>query len=230
MTDRNPVLSIYDEVYAADYPSLYIAPWRNKHEINIANLSRLLAEMSGPGPLWLDLACGQAWHFTAIPDQVRKIGLDLSAAQLTRARANTPEATFVRADMSVPPFRARTFDLVTNFWAAYCYLGSTARIESFLNTSIALVREGGALYFEVLLPKDLESFNRSHFAERTAFSVTPLTSDYTEWSYEDSGGRHVMTSPPLEVFLAPLSAHFEAVEADHDGAFMVHVIARHRKA
>src|SRR5947207_2474350 len=72
--------AIYCDDYAASYPSLYIKPWRNKHDLNIMNLAALLQGLAGPGPMpdWLDLACGQAWHFSAFQGRARMVGLDLS--------------------------------------------------------------------------------------------------------------------------------------------------------
>ncbi len=219
------VVSLYSEEYAARYPSLYITPWAQKHQLNAANLARILDHLSAPQPRWLDLACGQAWHFSLFPGRTRQVGVDLSAAQLARARRSAPGSTLLCANMSEVHFDDGSFDLVTSFWAAYCYLGTAERIATLVRRAIDWTAAGGALYFEVLLPRDLESFNRSQFSGRTGFVVSPLTPDYSEWHYEDVGGRHVMTSPPLEMFLDLLSSRFRDVEAKHDSAFMVHVVA-----
>ncbi len=227
-TADEAVASLYGEAYAARYPSLYLTPWAQKHRLNAANLARILSQLPGPEPRWLDLACGQAWHFSVFQGKTRQVGVDLSAAQLARARENAPGATLLHANMTEVELEAGAFDLVTSFWAAYCYLGSAARIASLVRRAVDWTAPGGALYFEVLLPRDLEEFNRSHFAARTGFAVSPLTPDYEGWQYEDSGGMHVMTSPPLEAFLDLLSPRFREVEAKHDGAFMVHVIATGR--
>lgn len=222
--------AIYGDEYAATYPSLYITPWKHKHDLNERNLARVLAALPGPTPDWLDLACGQAWHFSRFTGRARMVGLDVSEAQLARSRQHAPGAAFVRADMAHACFRAASFDLVTNFWGAYCYLDDQDRIAALLRSAVAWIRPGGALYMELLLGADLESFNRSHFAERTGFTVTPRSVDYTEWRYEDSGGAHDMTSPPLDFFLDLLAPNFKAIEATHDSAFMVHLIASARLA
>jgi hypothetical protein len=39
-----------------------------------------------------------------------------------------------------------------------------------------------------------------------------------------------MTSPPLEFFLDILSSKFQQIDARHDSAFIVHLIATGRKA
>ena len=221
------VRTIYREEYAAFYPSLYLDPWRRKHELNVRNLAAILDRKSEPR--WLDLACGQAWHFSRFPGRARMVGLDLSAAQLERARRNAPYASFVRGNMSEAMFAPASFDLVTNFWGGYCYLGSRERIAALWRSAIEWIAPGGTLYVEVLLGEDLASFNRSQFAHRTGFTVSPRSDDYSDWAYDDFGGSHVMTSPPLEQFLDIVSPAFRTVEARHDGMFMVHLIATDRR-
>ena len=222
------VTAIYREAYAARYPELYVAPWAAKHRINEANLARILDGL-GPRPRWLDLACGQAWQFSRFPGRARQVGIDLSTAQLACARRNAPEASFINADMAHFDVAESSLDLVTNFWAGYCYLASRERIASLVRRATGWLGKGGALYFEILLARDLESFNASRYSSRTGFAVAPQSEDYSEWSYEDIGGRHVMTSPPLEMFLELVEGKFEDVEAKHDGGFMVHLIARGRR-
>lgn len=220
------VVAIYDDAYADEYDSLYLHPWTAKHRLNLHNIERLLREIRQKRSVsWLDLACGQAWHFTRVAQPVHKVGLDLSRAQLDKARSANPDARFVRGDMSCSVFREASFDLITSFWGAYCYLNGIDRIRSFIRRVIDLTRGGGAIYLEVLLPENLETFNLSGYAERTGFRVSPRSPDYTRWSYQDAGGEHVMTSPPLELFIEPLSESFVRVEAEHDSGFMVHVIA-----
>jgi SAM-dependent methyltransferase len=223
------VQAIYCESYAAIYPSLYISPWLKKHQLNAENLTNILNRLSNPSPRWLDMACGQAWHFSLFPGRARMLGLDISESQLVRARVNAPEAILVCADLMGATFPVASFDLVTNFWAGYCYLGSSERIAKLLHSAVDWIAPGGALYIEVLLGRDLESFNRSRFSSRTGFVVSPRSRDYSEWEYEDIGGRHIMISPPVEEFLDIVTPSFRVVDARHDGAFMIHLIATGRR-
>ncbi len=222
------VAEIYGEAYAERYPQLYTAPWPRKHRLDAANLARILARLRAR-PRWLDLACGQAWHFAAFPGRGLQLGVDLSPAQLARARRNAPAASFVRADIAELTLIEGSLDLVTNFWAGYCYLGAAEPIAALVERAIGWLGDGGALYFEILLPRDLASFNRSRFSARTGFAVAPISADFSDWQYEDVGGRHVMNSPPLEMFVERVAAAFRDVEAKHDGGFMVHLIARGRR-
>ena len=166
---------------------------------------------------------------SAFQGRARMVGLDLSQAQLARARTSAHQAIFVHADMARISFPEESLDLVTNFWAGYCYLGSQARIAAVLRKAVRWIRTGGALYMEVLLARDLESFNQSHFAGQTGFAVKLLSEDYTDWEYDDVGGCHKMTSPPLEFFVDLLAPGFNAIDARHDSGFMVHLIATGKK-
>ncbi len=223
------VRDLYGEMYALTYPALYIGPWNDKHQLNVANLTDIFDKLSAAEPRWLDLACGQAWHFSRFAERARMLGVDLSEAQLARARLQAPpHADFLCADMTEVHFEPASFDLITHFWGGYCYLRSQARIEALLQAALCWIAPGGALYIEVLLGEDLESFNRSRFSARTGFAVSPRNDDYSEWRYEDTGGIHLMTSPPLAMFLDIVTPHFQHVEARHDGAFMIHLIARGR--
>jgi SAM-dependent methyltransferase len=226
---REAVASLYNEAYAGEYHSLYIVPWQRKHELNAVNLGRVLEQL-GPKPVaWLDLACGPAWHFSRFYECACQVGLDLSYAQLLNARKNAPHAHFVCGDMAHAPLAPGSFDLVTNFWAAYCYLNSYELIGRLLADALRWLRPDGALYIEVLQARDLASFNQSNFSGATGFRVVPRSPDYTAWDYYDTGGRHVMLSPPLSFFVEALSPHFDAIETTHDGAFMVHLIATGRR-
>ena len=221
--------SLYSDNYADLYPQLYIAPWPQKHALNTSNLARILDVADNPQTRWLDMACGQAWHFRQFPGRARMTGLDLSQAQLARAKRHTPAADFVCANALAPPFAARCFDLVTNFWAGYCYFGAEPEITVFLGQICQLLRPGGTFYMEVLLARDLASFNRSRYAASNGFAVQAITADYRQWVYDDAGGRHFMTSPELDFFTSRLAPSFDSISAQHDGGFMVHLVASGRK-
>jgi SAM-dependent methyltransferase len=225
---------IYDERYARTYPDLYLTPWPEKHELNVTILADLLGEL-GPErapqpPRWLDLACGQAWHFSALHGRATMVGVDLSAAQLEHARAATPEARFLCADMLEVELPSAGFDLVTNFWAGYCYLRSQERIGALLERATGWLAPGGALYLEVLTPEALASFNESRYAAGTGFAVTSLSLDSGDWEYDDAGGRHLMTSPPLLWFIEQLEPSFASVTPRHHGGFMIDLVCLGRRA
>ena len=226
-TYRERVPALYRPSYARDYPDLYLTAWPAKHALNREILGGLLDEL-GPDPRWIDIACGQGWHFSQFPGRARMTGLDLSEAQLARARAATPDADFICGDMAEAAFAPASFDLLTNFWGGYCYLADRAAIAALWRRVLGWIAPGGALYVELLLAEDLASFNRSGFAARTGFSVVSRGSDFIEWGYEDSAGMHVMTSPPLSEALDIFGPAFRTVDVHHDGRFVTHVVARGR--
>lgn len=226
-TYRERVPALYRPSYARNYPDLYLTAWPAKHALNREILGGLLDEL-GPDPRWIDIACGQGWHFSQFPGRARMTGLDLSEAQLARARAATPDADFICGDMAEAAFAPASFDLLTNFWGGYCYLADRAAIAALWRRVLGWIAPGGALYVELLLAEDLASFNRSGFAARTGFSVVSRGSDFVEWGYEDSAGMHIMTSPPLSEALDIFGPAFRTVDVHHDGRFMTHVVARGR--
>src|SRR5687768_9404102 len=104
-------LSIYNAQYALQYEQLYITPWVRKHNMNIANIKCILGGLVDRGS-WLDIACGQGWHFSQIPPSMVKIGVDISSAQLAIARTRNPDSAFIRGDIGSIEFKDRSFDLI----------------------------------------------------------------------------------------------------------------------
>jgi len=226
-TYRERVPALYGPSYASDYPGLYLTAWPAKHALNLEVLDGLLAQL-GPDPRWIDIACGQGWHFSQFHGRARMTGLDLSQAQLAHARAATPDADFICGDMAETQFAPASFDLLTNFWGGYCYLADREAIAALWRRVLGWIAPGGALYVELLLAEDLASFNRSGFAAKTGFSVNSRGSDFIEWAYEDSAGMHIMTSPPLSETLDIFRPAFRSVDVHQDGRFMTHVVAQGR--
>ena len=72
-----------------------------------------LLELLPPGSEVLELGCGAGVPVAkALAEQHRLTGIDISGAQLDRARVNVPGARLIQADMTAVPFRAATFDAV----------------------------------------------------------------------------------------------------------------------
>jgi SAM-dependent methyltransferase len=220
---------IYGPGYAESYDEIYLHPWRRKHEVNLRLLAGLIDEVPRAPAGWVDLGCGQAWQFSRFEGRLHQLGIDLSPAQLARARERNPRARFVCADLRTIDLPAGWCSLVTCFWGAYCYLDDTEEIAGLIRRACHWLRPGGALYFEILPPENLAGFNDSEFAYGTGFRVTPRGDDYGRWSYEDPGGRHLMTSPPTASFLELLGPLFGRIDTVHTG-FMVHLVASGRCA
>lgn len=227
MHARQSVSALYRDSYAEIYEKLYVDPWPEKHQINLKLLQLILRDLPASGQ-WLDLCCGQAWHFSHVDSTLTKIGVDLSESQLKRAAARNPDASFICADVTEVEFPMKSFALVTSFWGAYCYLDDEDAIIKLVEKAISWIQPGGALYLEVLPPESLASFNASPYAKHTGFHVAPRTPDYRAWSYEDHAGVHLMKSPPLNSFVALFQKYFERVNWIPTG-FMVNLLGRNRR-
>lgn len=103
----------YDEVADA-YAALEAegAEWpRMRHLREVLSLLPRGAEV-------LDLGCGNGVpEMAAIQERHRGVGVDISAAQIERARLNVPEARFIHGDMLRVVFEDASFDAIVSFYA-----------------------------------------------------------------------------------------------------------------
>lgn len=215
---------IYDSDYAAQYEEIYILPWMRKHMINMQIVQMLLARNDFDEAVWLDTCCGQGWHFSQLESAVTMIGIDSSAAQLSHAARRNPKARLICCDIRQLSIREASVSLVTNFWGSYCYLPREEEIQAFVEACCKAVGPKGALYFEILTAEGVATFNTSSFSRDHAFFVSPIEEDYRRWQYTDSGGTHVMLSPPLDLFMPIAKTYFSMVRCFNDGAFMHHLV------
>ncbi len=66
----------------------------------------------------LELGCGAGVPMTVALAEDRAVtGVDISATQLEMARRNVPNATFIRADMTMLAFEPASFDAVVAFYS-----------------------------------------------------------------------------------------------------------------
>ena len=200
---------IYSDRYAPHYAALYIdhPSWEPKLRRNVALLNALVNPLGN----WLDTCCGQGWHLAQFPRH-RRMGIDLSAAQLDRARLRNPGVPFIQADITDYEFPdGERFDLVSNFWSAYSYLNDEDAIRTLVRKLVRWTAPGGALYLELTVPELLEDFNDSEFAAETGARVALQSADGVRWQYRDVGGAHHMMSPRLEFFTDIIGPHFTAM-------------------
>ena len=108
-------------VVAAGYDALGAAysQW-SAHVVDPAR-ARFVDELSTRLPAdsaVLDLGCGPGVPSTKqLAERFQVTGVDLSRAQLERARANVPSATFIEADIATVRFADSAFDAVTAFYS-----------------------------------------------------------------------------------------------------------------
>ena len=206
------VMDIYTEGYVPTYERLYIEHqlWEPKRAFNTRTITTLLHSLG----LWLDTCCGQGWHLARFPHR-RRVGLDISGAQLERARQRNPGVPFIQADLCDYEFPdGQRFDLVTNFWSAYSYLNDEGKIRALVEKLVRWTAPGGALYLESTVPETLEDFNDSEFAKETGTRVVLESREGVHWQFHDPGGIHRMMSPPREFFTDLIAPHFARVESE----------------
>ncbi|TXC71992.1 class I SAM-dependent methyltransferase [Sphingomonas ginsenosidivorax] len=221
------VSEIYSRGYCDTYAALYIDPWPAKHAANLRILDFLLDR--GPQTRWLDLACGQAWHFAHLAGRAQMTGVDASASQLAKARIAAPHATFVCDDLRTFEPTPDAFDLITVFWGAYCYLADWSQIATLLTKAVSALRPDGSIYIEVLPIEAIDTFDSSSFAKTTGFR-SRRAGQSNHWIYRDTGGLHRMMSPPTRCFEALFEGRFHHVRVHDDGCFMQHLVAYRRLA
>ncbi|WP_421725953.1 class I SAM-dependent methyltransferase [Bauldia sp.] len=91
--------------------------WTRDDPIRLRYLERL-AELTPAGGRALDIGCGAGVPATRVlASRFDVIGIDLSEAQIVRARRNVPDAEFIRADIMDIEFPAGSFDAITAFLA-----------------------------------------------------------------------------------------------------------------
>lgn len=201
---------IYSDRYAPHYASLYIdhPSWAPKLRCNVALLNALLDPLGN----WLDTCCGQGWHLAQFPRQ-RRMGIDISSAQLDRAKLHNPGVPFIQADIVDYEFPdGQRFDLVSNFWTAYAYLNDEEAIRTLVQKLVRWTAPGGALYMELAVPERLEGFNDSKFAADTGTRVALQSADGVRWQFHDVGGVHHMITPQLEFFTDIIAPHFAGID------------------
>jgi SAM-dependent methyltransferase len=221
------VKDIYDANYAPIYRQLYIEhpQWRPKHDYNVRTIRELLPD----GGTWLDTCCGQGWQLSQFPD-VERTGLDVSAAQLERAAQNNPGVELVEADIRTHEFEpGRQFDLVTNFWGSYSYLDDERAIRALVAKLIRWVAPGGALYIELITPQSLDAYNEIAFAMTSQSCTRARSDDFVRWAFDDPGGEHHLTSPPVSVFRELVEPAFVRVDSSDIITTMQQLIARGRR-
>ena len=228
MNNGSKVAELYSHSYAAEYERIYLDPWPEKHILNLKLLELILRPLERASDCWLDICCGQAWHFSQITRPIRKVGIDISLPQLQRAALRNPSSEFVCTDVSWAGIKKESVSLATSFWGAYCYLDDEGAIEELLSSVISWVAPGGAIYLEILTAENLRCFNTSPYAERTGFRVVGRSGDFRRWAYHDIGGEHLMCSPSLNFFLKLFGEYFDRVKWIADG-FMVHLVARDKR-
>ena len=137
-------------------------------------LEPLLARLA-PGSRVLDLGCGAGLPIAgALARAHRVTGVDFSAEQIRRARANVPDAEFLLADAMAVDFPPGSFDAVVSFYAVF-HLPREEHEELFRRIARWLV-PGGHLLASVT------HFREAPYTEEDFFGVRMY---WSNWSLDD---------------------------------------------
>ncbi|MBA2719264.1 MAG: class I SAM-dependent methyltransferase [Chloroflexi bacterium] len=120
MTPPGPETGSPQAIVAAGYDRIadtYLA-WSGRRPSATRLHALALADAAiPPGGDVLELGCGAGLPMTAALARGRNLtGVDISEAQLERARANVPGATFLQADLTTLAWPAGSFDAVVAFY------------------------------------------------------------------------------------------------------------------
>lgn len=201
------VKALYRDAYARRYASLWNEGWPRKNAENLQCVEDLLPAHGR----WMDLCCGGGWHFGQVRKPCEKTGIDLSEAQLARARENNPDVTLIQDDvLEIPP--TPDYDLVTCFWLSYGYLDDEGLIEQFCRRMTDWLKPGGNLVLEVADARAVHTWNESDRGRASSFRVIPRNDDGSRWAFLDAGGVHRLTTPDYAFFDRVLGPRFERHE------------------
>lgn len=142
-----------EEWFRSWFGPLYEELYRHRDPSEAALQVASLLFRTGPlGGRVLDAGCGAGRHLSCLRERgLAACGIDLSAHLLSRA-VEHGRGPVVRGDLRLPPFRARSFELVASFFTVFGYL-DTARDDEHLFASLAsLVAPGGWLYQDLPNP------------------------------------------------------------------------------
>jgi cyclopropane fatty-acyl-phospholipid synthase-like methyltransferase len=137
----------------------------------------LVLERLPPGSRVLDLGCGTGTPVTALLAQSHRVtGVDFSAEQVRRARANVPGARILESDIMGVDFEPGSFDAVVSFYAIF-HLPREEHSELF-GRIYRWLAPGG--YFLATVTRARESaYLEDHF-----FGVTMYWSNWSRGDYE----------------------------------------------
>jgi SAM-dependent methyltransferase len=138
----------FENWFGEDYLSVY--PHRDSREADRA-VEFLYAALSGKKiERVLDLACGAGRHSRALGRHWQTTGLDLSETLLLVARREASDASFVRGDMRVLPFRPGAFSLVVNLFTSFGYFSEDGDHRAVLAEIASVLPAGGIFVLDYL--------------------------------------------------------------------------------
>lgn len=136
--------SWFGEEYVALYPHRDDAEAEHVVDL-IATTANVRADCRA-----LDLACGAGRHSKVLARRWWTAGLDLSEVLLRLAHRERMEASFVRGDMRVLPFRSGAFQLVVNLFTSFGYFSDDASHLQVVKEVARVTSKGGTFVLDFL--------------------------------------------------------------------------------
>ena len=142
--DREHLLQLYDAQYASTYDERFLFADCNRSDAEFE--VELIRGLLPAGATWLDVACGTGWFLKHFPD-VKRAGLDMSAAMLDRARAVNPNVPLFEGNfLDARPEWENAWSLVSCMWYAYNYVDTVRDVERLAeNLACWTARDGTCL-------------------------------------------------------------------------------------
>lgn len=138
----------FEKWFGEDYLAVY--PHRDSREADRA-VDFLHGALKGKKiDRVLDLACGAGRHSRALGRHWWTTGFDLSETLLLVARREGREASYVRGDMRVLPFRPHAFSLVVNLFTSFGYFSEDADHRAVLAEIASVLPAGGIFVLDYL--------------------------------------------------------------------------------
>jgi SAM-dependent methyltransferase len=202
---------LFDRDYAGSYEEKFldstITAADTRYEVD------LLRSFLTPTTRWLDVGCGTGYFLRRFPG-VDRVGLDLSAGMLERARVGNADVELRRHDFRTPIHEwTDRFGLVSCMWYAYCYVDTVAELSQLIGNLAAWTAPSGRCFVPLADP-DLLTRQKIPYRQDTGhageMSITGIL-----WSFVEEGGakahRHLV-SPNLEFMREQFAEFFESVE------------------
>jgi len=138
----------FESWFGEEYVALY--PHRDAAEAeHVVDLIENTAHVPH-GARTLDLACGAGRHSKVLAERWWTAGLDLSEVLLRLAHREMSEASFVRGDMRVLPFRTGAFQLVVNLFTSFGYFSDDASHLRVVKEVARVTSRGGTFVLDFL--------------------------------------------------------------------------------
>jgi SAM-dependent methyltransferase len=211
MMNRQEIIDLYDDAYAASYEQKFILAPLAKSDTDFE--LQLLRRFLRSGATWLDVACGTGYYLRHFPE-VERAGIDLSPAMLKLARRANPGATLLQHDFrdAIPAWND-CWGLVSCMWYAYGLVNTVTDLQAVVRNLASWTAPQGKCFIPLADPKLIAGINLPYRVASPWQGEVVITGIL--WSYLEDGGRKVhsqLIAPSVEFMIAQLALYFRQVD------------------